>query len=154
MLTEENPNQRGQVTKSAVSDYINSVPNLQDTPFKYFAEYALPGHNAVTQFIIDGTGLMALFTDLGHLQQHLISQGQFASDLKGIQRYPLGGNIFGQLTRPEIKPLLLQLINTFQGQQADLPVPVPGMAVTLDSMSGDENHPGHILLGTTPFGTD
>lgn len=65
---------------------------------------------------------MALFAYLGNLEFHIIPQFEMRTQRQMAHIHPLNGNIFGKITRLDVKSKLFHLIYTGNSQQADLPV--------------------------------
>jgi len=72
---------------------------------------------------------VTFFADLGDLHQSIFPQFQASAHRKFPELDTFGGNIFGKIAWIDIETLLTNLRDAFNGQKADLAMPITGMGV-------------------------
>jgi len=96
---------------------------------------------------------MTFFSDLGYFQLNLATGKQGSNGQVG-QINALGGNIFSKGTGLKLKSLGPHNIYGFLGQQADLPVPVTCMGITLNPVINQHIYQFNRFFIYTLFPTD
>ena len=95
-------------------------------------EHALPGHDALTDKLPDGAALVTFLADLRDLQHRFAAHPQTCSHREGEQLDPFRGQVFGKDAVAEaVGTSVAGFFNAFRPQQADLPVPLARVGVSL-----------------------
>ena len=81
---------------------------------------------------------VAFLADLGDFSQGLRSDAQLGPQGQAGQVDAFGGQVFREISRPDVQSGGLHLPDALHGQQADLPVPWSGVGVVAQAVFGHE----------------
>jgi hypothetical protein len=81
---------------------------------------------------------MAFFADLSDFHQYVFSQFQAGAHRQFPKLDAFGSNIFCKISRIDIKPLLSNLGNAFDGVKTELTMSITGMGIVFQTVVFDE----------------
>jgi len=114
--------------------YLDTVQWTDVAAFEDLYKDPLSGHHTVSHLFEYGTSVMAFLADLGDFNQCVFSQFQAGAHRQFPKFDAFGGNIFCKIAWIDVKPLLSNLGNTFDGQKTDLAMPITGMGVVFQAV--------------------
>jgi len=113
---------------------LDAVFRSNSTAFKNLYKDPLSGHDTISHLFVYGTAVMAFLADLGDFHQCVFSQLQAGAHRQFPEFDAFGGNVFGKIAWIDIKTLLSNFGNAFNGQKTDLAMPITGMGVVFQAV--------------------
>ena len=113
--------------------------------FQHSCKHTFPGHDALTHLLKNSTAIVALLSDLSQLQ-HNFATAKSGTNRKLRKINPLHNQILTKSTILNLCTLCTERIDLFTGKKTHLPVPLPGMSISLKSPVLHKNRRPHISL--------
>ena len=113
------------------------VSCLQPAPVEHPAENALAGHDAVAHLPKNLAMAVALLANLGDFKEDLAGL-QSGAYRQLVESYALSHDVFAEVPKLHLAAPAAEVLDFLQGQEAHLPVPVPGVGISLEAVFRDE----------------
>ena len=129
--------------------YSHLVALADHSPMQNLGEDTLGRHDTFTHGVVDLASVVALLAYLGNLKKNFAA-GQAGSYRQGGEVNLVDDQVFSETAFDHNGSSGLESLNFIMGEQAHLPVPVPGMSVVFKAVVFNQQRGPHILF-CSPF---